>query len=615
VQRRFPIARLRSVLTFVGLLVGTIAFPHSACAQGPDNVLVVINDASPASQRVGEYYIHKRAVPAANVVHLRTATTDEISPAVFVTSIETPIAAAIRKENLQDQILYIVLTKGLPLRVQGTAGPQGTVASVDSELTLLYRKMTGLAAPTAGRIANPYFLDKADIATARPFSHEQYDIYLVTRLDGFTAEDAMALVDRAAAAKKEGTFVLDEKDTLMNRTGDDWLDQAGERLKAMGLGDRVQLDRDVKPVRGVSDVIGYFAWGSNDPANRVRHVGITFAPGAIAATFVSTDARTFSEPPADWQPLSNWNDQTTWFAGSPQSLTGDLIHDGVTGAAGHVAEPYLDGTERPQILLPAYAAGFNLAEAFYLALPNVSWQAIVVGDPLCRPFPGKTLPVAVAKPPVDASTDLPTFFSKRRLEVTRAQLRTDNMENVARVVRADARLARGDRTGARVDMEAAVKADPSLTAVEFQLAQLDDADGKHDAAIERYRRVVAQDPKHVLALNNLAYGLAIYQNAAKEARPLAERAAALAPRDGAVLDTLAWIQHLDNDNASASKTIVNAVNALPGNAEVRMHAAFIYTDAGAVAAAKFELQQIAKIDPAMMQRDDVKALQRRLESR
>ena len=56
---------------------------------------------------------------------------------------EPQCAAWLGRQGAQDRILYIVLTKGLPLRIDGTAGRQGTVSSVDSELTLLYRKMTG----------------------------------------------------------------------------------------------------------------------------------------------------------------------------------------------------------------------------------------------------------------------------------------------------------------------------------------------------------------------------------------------------------------------------------------------------------------------------------------
>src|SRR4029434_5395873 len=83
----------------------------------------------------------------------------------------------------------------------------------------------------------------------------------------------------------------------------------------------------------------------------------------------------------------------TWFPGmtkpgalGTQPLTGDLIREGITGIAGHVAEPYLNATIRPQILFPAYLSGFNLAESFYLAMPYLSWQTVVIGDPLCAPL-------------------------------------------------------------------------------------------------------------------------------------------------------------------------------------------------------------------------------------
>jgi uncharacterized protein (TIGR03790 family) len=98
--------------------------------------------------------------------------------------------------------------------------------------------------------------------------------------------------------------------------------------------------------------------------------------------YVSTNGRTFTRPPEDWN-LSDWNSPKLWFFGSPQSLTADYLLEGVTGASGHVYEPYLTMTPRPDLLLPAYYQGRNLAESYYLSIPRLSWQNIVVGDPLC----------------------------------------------------------------------------------------------------------------------------------------------------------------------------------------------------------------------------------------
>jgi hypothetical protein len=38
---------------------------------------------------------------------------------------------------------------------------------------------------------------------------------------------------------------------------------------------------------------------------------------------------------------------------------------------------------RPDILIPAYIDGRNLAESFYLSVPAISWQNVMIGDPLC----------------------------------------------------------------------------------------------------------------------------------------------------------------------------------------------------------------------------------------
>ena len=64
---------------------------------------------------------------------------------VYARQIEQPIWACIASLRAHDRILYIVLTKDVPIRISGTGGRSGTNASVDSELTLLYRRRTARA--------------------------------------------------------------------------------------------------------------------------------------------------------------------------------------------------------------------------------------------------------------------------------------------------------------------------------------------------------------------------------------------------------------------------------------------------------------------------------------
>ena len=371
--------RVTAIATAWTLLAGGLAQAQSA-----ENVLLVINQSSRTSIRVGDHYARRRAIPYENLVYLNVSPDEEISRTDFDQHIARPITAWLTLNQANDRILYIVLTKGVPLRITGTAGFAGTLASVDSELTLLYRELTGRPVAPFGRVSNPYFLGTSQISDASLFTHETNDIFLVSRLDRFTVDDVIALIDRGVDPVRDGVILLDQT-TAWKARGNDWLRVAADRLTRRGFEHQVVLDSGSTVLQGDTDVLGYYSWGSNDPAIQSRRLNLGFVPGALAAMFVSTDARTFNEPPLDWE-LGTWEVRNTHFAGSPQSLAGDLIRAGATGVAGHVAESYLDAAVRPEILFPAYLSGFNLIESFYLAIPYLSWQTVVVGDPLCAPF-------------------------------------------------------------------------------------------------------------------------------------------------------------------------------------------------------------------------------------
>ena len=596
----------------IAAIVLVCAAASSAWAQTAENVGVVINDASPESKEIGEYYVKARSIPAENVFHIQTSTDDAIPAAAYLLTIQQPLSVAINKANLQDRILYLVLTKGIPLRIAGTFGQDGTVGSVDSELTLLYRRMTGDAVSSRGRVDNPYFLGTKPVSEARLFTHRDLDIFLVSRLDAFTVDEAKALVDRAGRTAREGRIVLDQRDALVNRLGEDWLGLAAEHLNKAGQGERVVLEATPKPARDVSPVMGYFSWGSTDPQNRTRKFQMDFVPGAIGATFVSTDARTFKEPPPAWMPL-NLNDQSTWFAGSPQSLTGDLIREGITGAAGQVSEPYLQSAVRPDILFPAYLAGFNLVEAFYLAIPHLSWQTVVIGDPLCAPFARRPLARSDIDGGLDAELNLPAFFAKRQLAETLGRL-TGASEQAARLaIRGEAAARAGDRATARRLLEQASELAPNAVPLHLLVAAFQVAAGESEAAAERYGKIVALQPGNVAALNNLAYDLAVRQKKPNEALPMARKALSLANGDPTVLDTVGWIEYLRGNTAEATRLLVQAAKGAPRNPEIRLHSAIALAAQGARGAASAELAEALKLDPSFEKRQDVAELRTRLQ--
>lgn len=325
-------------------------------------VLLVINTASPDSREVGAYYRAKRKIPSENIVLISTSTTENIDPPEFETGILKPI-----RENLRfnkNNIDFVVLTMGIPIRLKDNNGysVDGHIAALD----LPIKPITELTPEGIRQAQNPYF------GATVPFSRERFRMLLVTRLIGYTVEDAKRLVDNSlAATPAEGPFFFD----LAGNRNDggyarmqEFMRRAHANLTARGKDSR--LDETTQFILPDSPVMGYASWGSNDGAFNIEtYRNIRFRPGAIAETFVSTSARTFKP--------------TT----GGQSLVADLIASGITGVKGYVSEPYTFALAQPDILFDRYTRGFNLAEAFYAASPVLKWKDLVVGDPLCRPFP------------------------------------------------------------------------------------------------------------------------------------------------------------------------------------------------------------------------------------
>src|SRR5262245_60257915 len=226
-----------------------------------------------------------------------------------------------------------------------------------------------------------------------------------------------------------------------------------------------------------------------------------------------------------------------------------------------------------------------------------SARTLIIGDPLCAPFPRQPLTTNAADPPIDAATELPAEFSRRKLaNVYPAISRTA----VAAFMKFQSRVLRGDPMGARVALEAAIAAEPRFIPARIELALIDDHAGDRESAIAQYRAILSYSPNDPLALNNLAHALAVYRNNPEEALPIAQRATVVAREDPALLggasisnyyslgtyrreplvpyslDTLAWVQHLLGRHIEAASTIRDALAADSVAPDLRWHAAIIY---------------------------------------
>jgi uncharacterized protein (TIGR03790 family) len=377
--------------------------PHDA-----DRVVVVRNENSAVSRAVAEDYAQRRGIQ--HVVNVRCQDSaanpgqETIAFAAFQESLEKPLRDFL---SGHPRIDFIVLTKGIPLRIADAPGLGlgDRRPSLDSYLAALdYDKVPDAAGVhlsdsgfTGTAWANRFWNSRDR------FGHAKFGGYLVTRLDGYTEADAKSLTTRSLAAEQQAGKLAPESKVLLDtcpafgyadrrkqpRPIFDSPPTPGERrtiielnfneynadmqLAAEILGSRcvpVELDEAATFVGKCSDLRGYVSWGSNDRHYDAQaYHSLRFAPGAVCETAVSTSARTFLPTQGG------------------QSLIADLIAQGATGAKGYTDEPLLQAVASPSILWDRYTRGWTLAESVYAASRFVGWEDIVIGDPLCRPYP------------------------------------------------------------------------------------------------------------------------------------------------------------------------------------------------------------------------------------
>jgi tetratricopeptide (TPR) repeat protein len=192
-------------------------------------------------------------------------------------------------------------------------------------------------------------------------------------------------------------------------------------------------------------------------------------------------------------------------------------------------------------------------------------------------------------------------------------------------------LAGGQPDRARTVFLAAKSADPKATGVDLRLAQLDVAQNRLDeakatltlllaseggnsaarillaeveertgndaAAIDHYRKVLANDSKNVTALNNLAYLLS-NEMKSDEAIGYAQQAKELAPDNMTVEDTLGWVYYRKGLYSSAVPHLEAAVAKAP-SARRKYHLAMAYLKVGDRQRGVTVLEQAVMMDPKL----------------
>jgi uncharacterized protein (TIGR03790 family) len=377
-----------------GMLAATLAF--STAAGAPDSgiagrVVLVANSDAPDSVAIARHYAEVRGVPPANIIALRMPLSETITWKQFVATIWQPLEDELVKKGWIDaiamdlfddvgrrkyavsgqKIAALVLCRGVPLKIDHDPSLYREVApltihpemrtnqgAVDSELSLLAQTDY----PINACIPNPLYHNEAPTEFARA------QVVKVSRLDAPAAEDALHLVDLAVEAERTGLLGRAYVDAAgPHENGDRWLEAAAASIQALGFDISATHGPGTLPATARIDAPAlYFGWYTPDLNGPFALPGFRFPPGAIAVHMHSFSAHTLRSASEGW--------------------CGPLLARGVTATTGNVFEPYLEYLHRPDLLMEALARGDDLVDAAYYALPVLSWQSIVIGDPLYRPF-------------------------------------------------------------------------------------------------------------------------------------------------------------------------------------------------------------------------------------
>ena len=185
------------------------AKPYAQDTGLTNRVLVIKNTNSPVSIAVANDYMARRGVT--NVLNIScpddavNSDNEYIDYSSYLTAIETPLLAYL---NIHTEIDFIVFTKGIPIGLYNAPDKPDGYCSLDSRVASLgYEKHPGSSvlsvnSPDYG----PDYVGTAWINnfwnSQTRFSHSTFGGYMVTRLDGYTQADAMALTTNSLAAEK-----------------------------------------------------------------------------------------------------------------------------------------------------------------------------------------------------------------------------------------------------------------------------------------------------------------------------------------------------------------------------------------------------------------------------
>lgn len=424
---------VRRMLVILIALTGGLLLAQESDVAG--RVVVLANADDSESLRIAEHYATKRGIPADNIIALPLPKTETISWREFVVGVWQPLQDELLRRGWIDatpmklideagrrkvapsghRMSFLVVCRGVPLRINHDAALydvspgktersefQTNRAAVDSELSLLAQGTYAIN----GFVPNPLFRVK------QPSALLAGTVVKVSRLDGPTVSDVIAMIDGAIEAETNGLIGRTYVDVRgPHAQGNNWMESIVKALTAADFAPDTHRGSGTFPhtVRMDAPAV-YMGWYAGNVNGPFVLPGFRFAPGAIAVHVHSFSAQTLR------------SDSKAW--------CGPFVARGAAATTGAVFEPYLQMMHHLDLLMEALLRGESLGDAGYYALPVLSWQNVLIGDPLYRPFRRDLdwqLKHRDAAPPL-----LGTYVVLRELQRLRAAGKADEAEKLAR---------------------------------------------------------------------------------------------------------------------------------------------------------------------------------------
>ncbi len=375
-----------------GGIFGSRPVGADAEANPAAGAVVVFNASDPLSRDLAEYYAGKRGIPAEQLVGLKCSIDEEISRQEYDDTLANPLRAQFDARGwwqrtpdkpeeeptstvTQNRMHYLVLMRGVPLRIRQTSNYPGDGTNLPSPLreangACVDSEMAVLGAFThhiAGFLPNPYFRSYHHFPDGRC----PPGMMLAGRLDAPTGTMVRRMIDDSLAVEKTGLWgrcYIDRRGIYSGpfAEGDAWLTTI---LKNTAPYSMPTLDDNREALYPTSypmtDAAMYFGWYSEQMAGPFTRENFRFRPGAVACHIHSFSATSVRDPARWW--------------------VGPLLDKGAAAVLGNVYEPYLTLTTQLDIFAERIQSGYNLAESAYAAQIGLSWMNTVVGDPLYRP--------------------------------------------------------------------------------------------------------------------------------------------------------------------------------------------------------------------------------------